>query len=1507
MNTVSVWKRSLAIFLAALMIVGMIPLSEMLASDTYAATPSKLYLKPNSNWTKDGARFAAYFFGNGTTWVSMTDSDGDGVYEVTVPSGYPNVIFCRMNPKYSTNSWDANGIDYMWNQTGDLTIPTDGKNCFTVPAGAWDGSTTTWSTYTPAGSTTEVTYYVVGTEVFCGVNWEISEANKMTKTANGTYTITYTNVKAASEGTYQIKVKDSDGKWYSGGSDDSNYWINVNTLSDVTITFNPSTGAINYTVTPISGSGSADGYFYVDTDLVDYLNDNRVNSGSANGYNNDNQGVFDGNDGQNSMYGYINHVISSQNYTYPLYFGPLATSYLRYGWAGSKTTLNNYYSAANAAVRYYNKLGDQSYGDIFDASVQGLVGKTLVNGNLTDPNDSTKELFYFDRDAAAGSQNQWVAAGKTNPIMAYYADLKFPFNMKYDETTRVTTYSYDSATDYAVFYDYTNPELQISSTGIANYTAGTGNGFYPLNKVGDSGDAINNGFGMKLTIQFTVSNDGKVKVVNSNGTTTETDVIFKFTGDDDVWVFIDDQLVLDMGGAHSKSSGEINFADLNATVKKAYNITDETQSWSEGDDERAEFLYSTFGADGNGVVTAFPENLAAQFNNEYTTGVSQVHTLTMFYMERGMFDSNMSIEFNMSPIPSGLTVSKDIANVNPGLNNAVQGADEFSFDITATNDGENVTFDGYILTDHNSVSENMTATNNRIEGVRGDRYARAFTTAGLDAFLAGTVFTVTELSGNTVFTYTGTTWKLFDADKGYDEITTGLTGKGTASAGFSIPASKEGNYALNFINTLATGSLTITKNINDSVLSDKKFVFTVELDLDGNGAVYTSQTYAGLTYTINGTTYTSADGTIVLTGSQTAVISGIPAGATYKVTEQDPTDADIWTKGTSSGTTGTITSGGNKTATFKNNVKSITENKIIYVEAGKPTDYAVKYNGEDVTLSSITPVTGLTATKNGSVVTVTGAQANQAYTMGYVGRLTNGEAVSGTITVYSYKAMDKTYVFDFGLSSVISNTTTGGHGLFQGGTFIIVDDNATSTLTITGGGTQTTITASGSFDESDPSKVPTVTFTPVAFMSQVEEYTYTVTITANGKTFKANDPETGCTVTGTIKVMPANTVYYEDNFNVKDADNKPTQEIIFNQGNSSVALTAPSSNPTLAQSNDQSTNYGKDDCYKNSSSYDAYGESNGASTTLAHLQYAYFTFSGTGFDLISETKADSAGMAVYVFAGGFDQAHLDYVTNHSNTSQTPADLVFVNNYYANGSLYQVPVASVRLSTQSTYTVYVQALSTMHGDSVTIDGVRIYNPLTNTDGYKSNEKGVQIDELRVLYKNEYVGLAGKGTNNSLFVGLGRQSVVQGAMANASILEDPNGKVICTAADLENIYLHGPNNELYLPYNFGINLSYTVNSADWTLQIGAKAVTEKNEAKSFTVYVKNANGTYTDANSFVVDVTSTTDMYYDLTEKLTEKGFGNEGSYEIIILSNSAYENNEFVSLTTVKHKGIEIKK
>ena len=111
-----------------------------------------IYLKTNSNWETDSARFAAYFFGNGEKWVSMETVVADSVYRVAVPSGYPNVIFVRMNGANTSNDWNNK-----WNQSPDLSVPSNNYQMYTVSgwgSGSWgsyyvninfkDNTDTTW-------------------------------------------------------------------------------------------------------------------------------------------------------------------------------------------------------------------------------------------------------------------------------------------------------------------------------------------------------------------------------------------------------------------------------------------------------------------------------------------------------------------------------------------------------------------------------------------------------------------------------------------------------------------------------------------------------------------------------------------------------------------------------------------------------------------------------------------------------------------------------------------------------------------------------------------------------------------------------------------------------------------------------------------------------------------------------------------------------------------------------------------------------------------------------------------------------------------------------------------------------------------------------------------------------------------------------------------------------------------------------------------------------------------
>ena len=1379
---------------------------------------NKVYLKTGV-WNSDTPRFVAYFYDNSSNnvWVTMTDSNGDGVYECDIPEGYPNVIFCRLSASTSDNIWPN-----VWNKTNDLVLPTDGKNCYEITD--WGSKNSkicpgTWTTYTPGSSSGGLTH--------------IDE-----------------------------------------------------------ITLNP------------------DEVFYVDTDLVDYLNDHRVINKQVAGYFNGNQGIW--NNSGDSPFSYFNYLVGKQvshgNYTYPLYFGSLNYIGCRYGKviSGAISSLGNWYSSANVALTNDANINA-------DAVVQGLVHNQLVNGNLADP-VTQKTLLYFDKVAA----DEWTNEGYK--VMNYYEGLRFPFKVEYDPATRVTTYSYDSAKDYAVYYDYANPQLYASSTKVLD-SEGDDNknaddyGFYPLNKPGDSGNALNHGFGAKFNINFTVGEDGKL----SNG----KDVTFHFTGDDDVWVFIDGVLILDMGGAHSMASGSINFASLTSTVNDACSVegtlglgTAASNNPSSYQGKDGSWLFNKKSEERANVTTGTVTKTFEEMGLDFDYGTT--HTMTVFYMERAGVESNFSMEFTMVPVPSGMTLSKELneKEINAGLLDAIGNAADYEFAFAATSPNDtSVSFDSFTLTHKRTgevISVNVAGNTSNgvfsaaLKGITDLSYAHGFVNAyGEDAFIPGTQFTITEKT-NGIFSYSGTTWTVYDAKNSFAPTNYSGTGMNASFTMGNEGDNKSYSYAVVFKNNMNLGNLQISKTFEDDRLADTKFQFNVYLDLDGKGTAFDESLYANLVYTIGDESVTSTDGSVYLKGGQTALISGIPAGATYRVVEVVPNDAP-WQLDDSTGTVGEIKVGETKSATFINVVKKYgLTGKMIFVEAGTATNYALTHDGQPVTVTGLSKIaTGLTAVNNGTSISVTGAQPNMVYTMEYSGRLPNGEVVYGVINVYTYSATNKTYVFDFGLTSNLADTTH-GDGLFQNGWFY--NDSYTRTtatlvaLTPSSTNKQTTISAAFNDVIKANGEYSPITFTPVGFMSQVETYTYTVRISVNGVDFDANNPETGTTLTGTIKVMPANAVYYEDNFNV--GGSKPSDKIIYSNNAPTVGPMFPNGS-VMNQSNDQSGNFGYDPVYNG-----GYAHSAGTNTTLTNGQYAYFTFYGTGFDLISQTNGSTAGFAVYVFTGEHSQAKLNFM-NTFDKNHAPTNMVFVDTYYNNGDLHQVPVVSVRLESYGQYTVYVQALATRLGDTskpdltdVSIDGIRIYNPLADTSAYPNAvEQDVTIEELRYLYGVKHiVSLAGTGSNG-IFRGTGNAEVVEDALIGASIIEDMNGNAIESAGDLNNILYHGPNNEMYLPKNFGIGFRFNVTSSDWTLQLGAKAVTASNTAKSITVYIKSSSSsTYNAVES--IELNSATDMYYDLSALLADH-CAKDGTYDIIILSNSNFSNDEFVSLTTVKYSGVEL--
>lgn len=1247
--------------------------------------------------------------------------------------------------------------------------------------------------------------------------------------------------------------------------------------------------------------------FYVSTNLVDYINDARLGEGNkTRGYSDNNQGtVVDGSEKGANVYSYLDAAISGspwynssgQNskacqYTYPLYFGNMFDTKNRYGrmlngnWYG----LNNFSVGANVALEEKTTTEGKCF---YGAAAQGLVGDKLVDGKMVDPEDSNVVLPYFSGEAIHPYKNGSEIDNNKN-LSEYYNGLQFPFKQTKDKNG-VITYSYDSGKDYAVYYNFEKNCFYESPEHIKNETTNDGtapeDGFYPLNKPGDPRKAVNMGFGTEFTIPFTLSKDGKI-----NG----QDITFNFTGDDDVWVFIDDYLVLDMGGAHRMASGTIDFAEKNVTVESAFTPDKSTTAaWKDGatranqTSEKRTKKFTQIKTEGKNTF----EDIMADD--------SKVHTLKMFYMERGMFDSNMSVSFNFSPIPSGLTLSKDVDTkpVNDGLKSVVETKDNFDFTVK---DNDTTRTEYTYEKDYNGTgTERNTTTDGVVEGLADNVYAKNFEYTEADdngnkGLIIGTGFTITETENSNY----NTRWFVTDISTGKTiNRRDGLVSTfklGDVSSGLT-----KVNYNVNFVNTPKVGTVNITKAWDGDVpdtLKNTEFPFKVEVDLDGEADEYGYSAYP-LEYTVDGNDYvTDANGNFTLKSGQTAAFEGIPTGAKVKVTETKTTDGKSWVvSGQEFKESAAVTDGSNEILTITNATMTIPSDKVIYVEAGKDTFYKPANVETGYTVSNTSD--GLTYTDKG----FNGAEPNKSYTANYTGSNSDGAIVNGTITVLTYQATDKVYVFDYGLESNIAETNANGDGLFQGGKFYNEEakgDMATSaklgTITPAKENTQTTISSGSNIAIDSVGKADgAVTFKPIAFMDKVENYKYTANIAKVSTELDDTNPETGTTVHGTIKTMPANVVYYEDNFNATNENDDSSVKIVYTNSGSK-----PTNDPTYSQSNDQSENYGHDKAYNGDLE-----ESGNSATEMNNGDGAYFTFTGDGFDIVSRTNENTAGLIAYVYNGKKDA---EYFRNPEVFKAGTKDLVKsipVDTFYSNGDLYQVPVISTTLQQRGTYTVYLKALKTYTGQSVIyIDGVRIYNPLADKSAYLETEKNTKVQELRgmLLGSSPSINLVTPDGNNGFLIDGGSTAVEQ------YLPEKPEIGAYLGAETLADVMKAGPNNELYLPIDNGVafKVSTPVGDADWTLQVGAKSVsadtsTESDAVvadKAFTVYVKPDDvkeTKYQEVKNYTIN--TSTDMYYDIDLKEVIKAQGwTADSYDVIVLNTTVdYNNYDIISLTNIK--------
>lgn len=339
---------------------------------------------------------------------------------------------------------------------------------------------------------------------------------------------------------------------------------------------------------------------------------------------------------------------------------------------------------------------------------QGLVKDTTSTGKATgEPllKGTGAVEPHFNKEFLLGKNSKNAKLGEV------YDNVAFPFTKKqiFGEDQGVDYWCFDSKdttlylkqnseqnSDSKYFLQSQSANNRESSKNVsASSTPKDPYGYFPFNETAKPGvfSTYNYGFGTKLQMDFTLTDDGMVETEKADGTTEKTSIKFFFSGDDDVWVFIDGQLALDVGGAHGEVSGLLEFGETDTEDGKKNSVTAYVSKVKTG---------GTSGSDkddknGNSPVKTVTYNKEViKFYAQGTTlplDKGQKHTLTMYYMERGMWESNMAVAFNF-PDNNELQVQKevDLNKVDPDFKKCFEDQKIFNFTIQnqATHYGEKV-------------------------------------------------------------------------------------------------------------------------------------------------------------------------------------------------------------------------------------------------------------------------------------------------------------------------------------------------------------------------------------------------------------------------------------------------------------------------------------------------------------------------------------------------------------------------------------------------------------------------------------------------------------------------------------------------------------------------------------------------------------------------------------------------------------------------------------------------
>lgn len=621
-------------------------------------------------------------------------------------------------------------------------------------------------------------------------------------------------------------------------------------------------------------------------------------------------------------------VLSQAKFKFPLYFGTFGLISDLTNLLGSVNTENNAYAANPEALATYRFLS-QNPGFIGAGTTKEAPGNTAILGMVGNTLDAEGRLM--SRDGAVMPYFDYGTDGflRNNPDMAtVYSneDLSFPFVR---DLTQPNRYVFDSSTgrnNVRVTKDERGRSKLTFDSGksIENWTQNEVTdkyGFFPFNDSFD--EPLNFGFGMRLDIPFTLD--------DANNS------YFYFSGDDDVWVYVDGVLMLDLGGVRSRTGGYINFGNA-ITVQDSVNgqqINLPAQSsyytgatfWPKGEDGNA--LAAT--TDNYRQLDRFYHDAATLFDEEWTSSAdtaklynksafqtgfapsvstllqnagytgdaltqktqalfpdandSTQHTLTVFYMERGLYDSNLHIEFTFNPIDltvkSGLTVQNemDYQNVNEGLRTAVAGLVDANLKLDyelARQGGTAVSGGSFTLAPDKSKNFNREDTTTG-DTPRGKQYTLKQTMNGVSAGYFDSTYSINPVEG-------GNPVKNAHYENG------ALVSDGKEENAFTYPngtgaGDEKVSQNVAFVNRARTTDVTLSKALEEGT-SDPGVAFGFKVTFSKMLGIECSLPFTG-SYTVDGNTYTSTDGVIYVPAGQTAVLNGIPVGSEFTVIEEN--------------------------------------------------------------------------------------------------------------------------------------------------------------------------------------------------------------------------------------------------------------------------------------------------------------------------------------------------------------------------------------------------------------------------------------------------------------------------------------------------------------------------------------------------------------------------------------------------------------------------------------------